>query len=335
MTRRYNSAEIGRAARQFDYETFLLNAGVDCYERSEEIVGFCPFCHWKRTSFYVKVGEGVWICHYCDRRGGPVQLIADVLDTGYSEAIERIMEGYSGVWDDTEDDEEEEEEEELAPIIELPDEFRALHGNKSVMAKKYRKYLYGRTVTDEMIRRYNIGYATTGRDAGRVIVPVTYLGDLVTYVARSIRKDATRKVMTPPGNEQGRYLFNLDHIWGAEKVVVTEGVFDAMTLDDKAVATFGKKISAAQINALLHSGAKDVILCWDADADDENRAQYERMLATFNTVKTIDMPEDEDPNSLGRDEMEELLRTAKRPKLSLAVSRDVAVQYEKVAATRL
>lgn len=308
--------EIRRAMRRFDWESFLQNAGIDVTQRDIEVGGECPYCHWKRQSFYLNTEKGVFKCHYCGEHGWGVQVVADVLRISTAEAIDRIIDLRASVYEDDpyEADEVElaEPEPEPPPVIEIPAEFHVLANNKSIVARPYMKYALTR-MTEDQIERYGVGYCATGRYAERIVVPVTYTGRLVTFVARAIRRDSWKKVDTPPDNEQYSYLFNLERVWGRKRIIITEGVFDALALDDQAVATFGKKVTDTQTILLLNAGCTELVIAWDADAQMDIWNAYLRLSQRFDRVVAIELPEGEDPASLGREEMLRLASEAVEP----------------------
>lgn len=314
ISNRPTQGKLNRAIRNFDFEEFLLNHAVDVSLKGDELRGDCPLCQASsRAPFCVNVESGLWLCHGCNARGGPVQLIAKVLRSTYESAEERLLKNFVVFVNDNDDewDDEELEEAVVEDTIELPEDFRPLYGKKSsLVAKPYRRYAKSRNITEEMMREYNIGYCASGYFAGRIIIPVYHLGKVVSFVARAITDNAKLKVNTPFGNHQGRYCFNLDNIWGTEEVVITEGVFDALVLPEMAVATFGKKISSAQVALLRKSGVRTVIFCYDEDALDDAYGFAEEWSGFF-VVKLIELDDARDPSKRGREEMLELLPTAK------------------------
>jgi len=229
------------------------------------------------------------------------------MDVSSDKAAEYIVDRFSFFSDEEDDDDMQEVE---VADIELPSEFRCLTGREeSMAAQPYLKYARRRGLTDELIRKYNIGYCLTGRYAKRLIVPVYHFGKVVNFVARTIGI-LEPKVLTPPGNEQSQFCFNLDNIWGAKEVLVVEGVFDALVLPDKAVATFGKKISKAQVALLKTAGVETVTFCYDEDAIVEAYDFANTYLFQLNS-RLIELPPGEDPSSLGREQMLKLVKTAK------------------------
>lgn len=299
------SKSLRKAIRDFDFEDFLTSNGADVEERAGEIAGTCPFCNWKRTSFYVSPVNGLYMCHYCGEKGGPVTLVSKILGVTYDKAVETLDRNFSITVHD-----EEEYHEPVVADIQLPTEFRPLAGKSSSRAaKQYLSYARSRNLDEEILTKYNIGYCAAGYYCGRIIVPVYAYGKVVSFVARAISKKAEKKVLTPPGNEQYSYLFNLDNIMGRSEVIVVEGVFDALSMPDMAVASFGKKITLKQSNLLRKAGVKKVIFCFDEDAMDETLKFAQQNWMTFDTY-IVELPKNEDPSSLGPVAMKELLHDA-------------------------
>lgn len=76
------------------------------------------------------------------------------------------------------------------------------------------------------------------------------------------------KYMTSPGLRKGRVLYNFDQARKYPYVVVTEGVFDCMSVGPAAVATFGTGISEQQCR-LLKTYWSTVIIMLDPEGTDE------------------------------------------------------------------
>jgi DNA primase len=322
---RVTPGQLRRALKNFDFLSFLENAGLDAHERNGEISGECPWCHHRRTSFYVKVGVGVFKCHYCHESGWALKLIEKVARCTTMEAITRIMAQRASIYEDTHEyelvEEDEAELEELPPVIELPPGFHLLADSKGETARRYREYALGRMTEAQMVE-YGVGFIATGYYRGRIVVPIYYFGSLVNWVARAIKDDAPKKVLTPPGNAQYSYVFNLEKVWNHPSVVITEGVFDCLAMDDIAVATFGKTVTITQVNALVNAGVREIILCWDADAQADIWKTYNYLRMTFDSVKVVSLPAGEDPSSIGRAGMVSWLKEAQVPTEYIEQSRD-------------
>ena len=175
-------------------------------------------------------------------------------------------------------------------IVELPEFWRRtfLH-----------PYLKGRGFTADDYEFFPVG-TTRGlnfRYDDYVIFPVIDSGDTVGYVARHLWPKAEidaynrrakftgdyaiRRFRNSTQNDFVKLLYNYDavHEDSTETVVLCEGIFDVVALTRKldlyeservaAVATFGKKISQAQIYKLQTKGVRNVVVGYDGDAVDE------------------------------------------------------------------
>ncbi len=250
--------DIDEAARAFNWETLMLGVSEDVQESNDNWICFCPFCHHTRICFAVS-RQGLFICYHCHAKGNGVGLLMRLLNLTRSQAIERLT-GGAATYDPVE----------IAPkpvrSIILPDEFELLTLPVTTGNARFWRYLAQRRLGYSTVLRYRAGFARTGPYAGRVIIPVSYHGELVSWIARDITNTAQSKVLTPAGGRQSQHLFNLDAVEAWDTCVIVEGVFDCMALGDGVVASFGKRLSDEQIALLLKSGFKEVTVCWDADA---------------------------------------------------------------------
>ena len=96
--------------------------------------------------------------------------------------------------------------------------------------------------------------------SNRLIIPFFYKGDIVGWTARAIN-DAKPKYLS---EQQPGYVFNLDNqLDGREFVIVSEGPFDALSID--GCALLGAEIKDSQ-NWLLKQLGKEIVLVPDKDA---------------------------------------------------------------------
>lgn len=172
-------------------------------------------------------------------------------------------------------------------VVELPDFYKQVYTHP---------YLQSRGFTYDDYDYFPVG--TTGklnfRFTDYVIFPVMDSGDVVGYVARHTWSKAEidnynrkakrsgeyqiRRFNNSTQNDFVKLLYNYDAIMEDETdtVILVEGIFDVVALTRKlelydnphfvAVATFGKKVSQAQIYKLQSKGVRTVILGFDGDA---------------------------------------------------------------------
>lgn len=195
----------------------------------------------------------------------------------------------------------------------LPEECISLNQNVTSMSgKKAIDYLLSRGLTFDDIERYNLGFCSTGDYAGRIIIPVyDYFSRLVFFIGRSIYSGASRKVLNPPRDIYGvgshDFIYNIHNNINKKRIVINEGAFDSMTID--SVSTFGKTMTDTQFNIIKNMNAEEVVVMLDLDAKKQAYLLADRLLP-YKKVFLCFLPEEEDPNSLGKEETVKLLAEA-------------------------
>lgn len=181
----------------------------------------------------------------------------------------------------------EEEIDDTLGIVQLPDFYKRCFSHS---------YLKSRGFLFDDYEYFPVG--STGRLNFRfndyVIFPVIDGGDVVGYVARhtsskeeidtfnrKAKTDGNYRILrfrNSTENDFSKLLYNYDTVLQdeTEVVIIVEGIFDVIALTRKlelydnkevaVVATFGKKISQAQIYKLQKKGVLTVIVGYDGDA---------------------------------------------------------------------
>jgi len=181
---------------------------------------------------------------------------------------------------------EEEIDDELV-IVEMPESWKRCYKNQ---------YLKSRGFIADDYEYFQVG-TTRGLNFkfdDYVIFPIIDKGDIVGYVSRHTwskdeidqynnrakrnGKYQIRRYNNSLDNDFVKLLYNYDAVIEDETdtVIVVEGIFDVIALTRKldlyentsiaVVATFGKKISDAQIYKLQDKGVRTIILGYDSDA---------------------------------------------------------------------
>lgn len=156
------------------------------------------------------------------------------------------------------------------------------------------KYLQSRGITDEIIKKYKIGYTVTGDFAYRIIVPsFNKEGVLNYFVARSwVPRKMKYKNPTAAKDE---IIFNEGMIDWSKDVYLCEGVFDSFFLDNPIVM-LGKKMSKLLFETLYTNAKGNIIICTDGDAWDDGLKLYHELNGgvLYNKIKIIKLPKDKD-----------------------------------------
>jgi hypothetical protein len=195
------------------------------------------------------------------------------------------------------------------PVIAVPAEFKGFDRFESRHA---RDYLISRGVGPEIWARADLKCCVSGRYAHRVIAPVlSPSGDWWGFSARDYTDRSERKYINSPNFERGRVLYNQVelHRETLEPLVLVEGVFDALTHLDHAVACLGKPTSE-QLK-LLAKVSRPVVVCLDGDAWKDAQAVVMQLRLLGVVAKAIRLPPGIDPGNLSPDEFRAVIGVSK------------------------
>ncbi len=143
---------------------------------------------------------------------------------------------------------------------------------------------------------------------GRIVIPIVMRGMLVGWQCRypadvDWKARNIPKYYNLPNMPRRLMLYNFDKAKTYPYVVVTEGPVDAWSVGEPAVATFGKHLSAQQVQLICENWEHGVvIILLDGDAWDDTCKLVERFRqAEFKgTVVPVKLPPDKDPGDLDR-----------------------------------
>lgn len=274
----------------------------------------CPFC------LTVDKGNNLWVSHkspdgykhpqyHCWRCGesGPVYKLLKLLniltDSSEVELYDNskepsLFEEAQKVFDST--------------TIALPIDYIALsEDTKSLIGKKALDYLLKRNIDFDKIKKYRLGYCSTGKYANRIIIPMyDEYDNLIYFTARSFYSAVDCKTLFPKENLEvfigkSDILYNINNNIDKDIVILNEGPFDAMTTD--GIGFLGKHPSPKQLNNIKKLKAKTVILMLDSDAIEYNYA-IAKELYNYKTVYICELPYG-DPNSIDKKDLATALNT--------------------------
>lgn len=314
----------------------------------------CPFCGETDQKMYVQNSKGLWICFKCSETGNPVSFVMKHYGIGFVEAKDILaLHGYDvdtgeGEYDTSQYGEELTPEERLYLFVvregeplekdvkeeytmpKPPTNTKSLSNNlNNPEAFPFFAYLHKRGVTLEQIHTHNISYVTYGtvelRD-GREMDLVNHLvfftfnnnKEPIYWNTRSIDPNPFIKSFNAPSDPEeyskSNTIFNLNNALNTDKIVINEGVFDAMTVGESGVATFGKKITHKQIELIkeaVKGRATPIYLFLDSDAVDETVQAVNKLNEQVNSsVYIVINNTDKDANDLGKEACEDLIQKA-------------------------
>ena len=175
-----------------------------------------------------------------------------------------------------------------------------------------------------------MGWCEEGYFADRMVVPVTDGDDVNFFVARYMKAkpprcaahklpctlcggtdehERVKKTIYPKGAKPGRHLFNYDRAKHCKTIRIVEGVLDAIHVGRSAVATFGTNLSQYQLEMLMRTSAREVVIMWDPDANDKAMRLADR-LADLWTIRVVKLPDGKDPDEIPRTVLMDLERAS-------------------------
>ena len=288
-----------------DVREVLDELGLDYRESGKNVgKGFigvcCPFCG-DDLNYHLGVGLSfpTLSCFRCGKGGTIINLVAKELHS-YNKAIAFLKKfvplELRTKGDDTED--------EFIAKIELPTNATK---TPTVWQKGYlKKRGYNWKKLHEKYDLYYCG--PTGDFANRIIVPIYQRRKLVTYTSIDINTNANlrykhlseAKSIVPVK----KLLFGLENTNG-HIVCLVEGLFDQFRIGYGCVCGFGANITSEQI--LLLSKFPKVIIAFDGDKPGRQAARKIRdTLAVFCEVEIIHLPDGQDPDSLSKEDIDQL-----------------------------
>jgi hypothetical protein len=308
---------LRKLERRFDLVAYLKQMDDDAKVYGSNIAIRDPVCG-KEQKLWVLTEDkpegtraGSWICFSCQESGtSPLSLVRRLEDCDAFHAYEVLSsfqterEGRAdlrALVDSVLAGLDEPAEVDAAPVspIPLPDEFVFYEH-----ARAKPGYFHTRGIDMRRARRYALGFCRTGYYRHRLVVPVMSMHKVVFFVARYMRTvppTGVKKVVYPVGAKPSRFLFNYDRAKHGHRIIVVEGVFDAMAIGDEAVATFGTHLSTHQLELLLKTAASELIIMWDADAITKAYDLAERLSEFWSPVRVVKLARDPDEHT--RDEL--------------------------------
>ncbi len=295
--------------RAFDTERYVLHTQPDAQRSGANLIVLCPHCGkhkiWVLTVDRDDIRSPAWQCFFCGDSGRTaLSLVRRLENCDTFKALELISKFQKGhqplidlrrlveerligdveVWSDE------------VHRVPLPDEFIPVqHGWKKTDLPRY---FTERGIGPKKAHRYGLGWCEDGYFKNRLVVPVKRDGVVEFFVARYMKakppKDV-KKTLYPKGAKPGRHLFNYDRAKFCDTIRIVEGVLDAIHVGKSAVATFGTSLSQYQLELLMRTSAREIVIMWDLDAIDKAKALAYR-LADLWAVRVVELPDARDPD---------------------------------------
>lgn len=287
------------------HEYFKQKLGAFDY-RNGWMKSACPYCG-ADNKFGINLSQNRSNCFKCEERPNLINLVMylEKVDT-YAEVKSIINKGDYEGYTFTE----EKVELRSSKDLYLPEGFNSILFGNSQLAKSARNYITKkRSFSLPDVVRNGWGYCDSGKYFGYLIIPFTYRNKLVYFNARKILGSGPKynnPEVDVTGVGKAMILYNRDALETYETVYLCEGAINAATLGEQAIASGGKAVSRYQVNLIIKSQVKKVILLLDSDAKDK-ALELGMELVQYKKVKVVYLPDGKDVNDIGKAETMKLV----------------------------
>lgn len=266
------------------------------YESKGQISFDCPVCAAEKGldkgdgkgNLEINYSKHVYKCWSCGETLGTQGPLGKLFDKHATKAQKKV---YNLI-----KPEELKKQDAKKPKLKLPEGYTTFEDSnpKFIPHIEAYRYLQSRGITDELIKKYKIGYTVSGDFAYRIIVPsFNKEGTLNYFVARAWIKGRIKyKNPTVPKDE---IIFNEGLIDWDKYIHICEGAFDGFFLDN-SIVMLGKKMSDLLFSTIYEKANGNVIICLDEDAWTDALKLYHTLNGgrLYNKIKIIKPPKDMD-----------------------------------------
>lgn len=240
--------------------SFLNDEGLQYVEKPErgELQLNSPFVSDSKRRCGVNYKKnGTWNCFKSGNSGSWFEFVAQVRGTTTQEARLYFLKkyfNYESLYGSSQSVRHDYVEPKV--VCEFPNGTERLN---TASHPEYVKYLRSRHFSDTHLRELRLYVNTLQR---RVLFPVYESGVLQFYAGRAIDSNNPLRWLNSGGNSHGA-VWGLDHV--GDEVWVFEGVFDAVRLYPRGVATFGNYLRESQLRKLLALNPIKFVVVGDGD----------------------------------------------------------------------
>lgn len=233
-----------------------------------------------------------WACSETHGTHGPLGKLFDVFGTKKQKRVYDLVKP-----------EELKEKFDKKSFVKLPEGYIKFEDSNPIVIQHREAYNYlkSRGITDEMIKKYSIGYTSKGKFEYRIIVPSFDLnGKLNYFIARSwVKRKMKYKNPSVPKDD---IIFNENLIDWKKDIYICEGVFDSFFFEN-SVVLLGKKISDKLFTTIYEKSEGNIHIVLDGDAWEDAVKLYHELNGgrLYNKIKIYKLPKTKDAGDLRGD----------------------------------
>lgn len=181
------------------------------------------------------------------------------------------------------------------------------------MEEPHKRYLRGRGFVPETLEDvWGLqGIPTAPRLSWRILIPIYYEKELVSWTTRTISDDVDCRYISAKPNEE---IINHKHLLFGEdfvrhSIIVCEGPFDAMRVGKGAVAVFGLNVTAEQERRIAQYPVRVFVFDREPTAQLAARKFADRLSAWPGDTSVVCLTSGPDPASASDEDIASLRKT--------------------------
>lgn len=313
-----------------DWVESNIDSNIKHTGSGREIHICCPMCGETKYRMYINLNNGKVHCQKCKFSATNfVNFIKEIEGTTYQKALQKYKDIAGGVIPEyvTENLVNKILKDTSIQLIKrpvaLPDEYEIIDlTSNNLRIRQAIRYLQSRKITKRQIREHKVGFCSEGEFENRTIIPIYNKGRVVFWVSRAISDKAYLKEISPVTQDynisKSEVLFNLDIAVDTGILVLSEGIFDAMSWGDIGVGLLGKILYTEQYNQIIENKdkIKRIYVALDFDAY-SYAVDIAKILSEVIPTYIVKIPQHlDDPNKAlikkGKDYMPKLLYKAEK-----------------------
>ena len=304
------------------------------YENKHQVAFDCPMCSADKGKYEgdgkgnlaINYEQGVYKCWACWERNNMYgSLLYLIKKYGNKQHLKDYLLIAPQIIKENHKD-----ESDIIIDVKLPESFRKFSESNSYYTNFTDAYNYvkSRGLTNDILRKFNIGYTCDGKHRDRIIIPSYDInGELNYYIARAFHKWNKTKYLNPEADIEAKnkneIIFNEYKINWNSTIYLVEGAFDHIVTPN-SIPLLGKFISDKLFHMLQTKATGKVVIVLDGGEIEraDARLLYIKLntLNLYNKVRIVYLKNGEDLSSIyqkgGPIRVINRLRTAKKIKES-------------------
>ena len=261
----------------------------------------CPNCG-RHNKFEVRNNTLQWHCWVCDFKGiSIVSLIKrlKIYDKElYRQAIRFDKQHLNNIPDENENIEEKQE------VLYLPDSIN-INELSGILKNKPFNYIKSRNFDEQDIKVFDIRY---NKNTKFIVVPSYDINNKLNYyITRNTDVNSYYRYKNPTVSKDVIIFENKLNF--KHRMILVEGIFDAITLRRNTTALLGKTIMPKLLNKLIENNT-EVVLFLDYDAKKQLIYNAKKLYEKGLDVYIVILDENKDVNDIGYDKAWQLINNA-------------------------